>query len=296
MVMPAAQGLFHRAIAESGAGVSVISPDSALKVSTRLAEILGVDVTREAIAEVPMARLLEAVAKLTGEVGASPRRKKWGDVAQNLMAFEPVVDGTVLPGIPEDLMIRGAAQGIELLIGTNSGEARLFFVPSGAMSKMSAIVPHLFAWVYGARRLGSVRTYRRARPGATHGEVAADILTDGFYRIPALRLAERHPHAHVYEFAWTSGAYEGRLGACHALELPFVFDTLDDDANAALLGREAPAALATAMHGAWVDFARTGDPGWPLYTPSERVSQRFDSDIELTFDDRRAERLVWRQS
>ncbi len=293
MAMPRATGLFHRAIAESGAGVSVISPDSAKKVATRLAGVLGVEATREAIGAVPMDRVLEAAVQVSAEVNKRPRRRLWGDVARNLMIFEPVVDGEILPGVPEDLIARGAAQDVDLLIGTNSAEARLFFVPSGAIDKLPAVVASVFAWTYGARRPGSVRTYRRNRPGATAGDIAAAILTDGFYWLPALRLAEAHPRTHVYEFAWASSAFDGRLGACHALELPFVFDTLDDPAIAQLLGGPAPQSLADRMHAAWVRFAKTGDPGWARYDAAARISMRFDVDSAVIEDDRADERVLW---
>ncbi|MCU1481157.1 MAG: carboxylesterase [Subtercola sp.] len=293
MAMPRAKGLFHRAIAESGAGVSVISPGSAKKVAARMGEILGVEPTRAAIADVPHDVLLAAAAQLGAEISKRPRKKLWGDVARNLMTFEPIVDGDVLPGIPEDLIAAGASNDVALLIGTNADEANLFFVPTGAAQSMSPIVARLFAWVYGARRPGTVRRYKRNRPGANGGTLASAILTDGFYRMPALRLAEAHPDAYVYEFAWQSPAFDGRLGASHAMELPFVFDTLDDPAAAAMLAGRHPHELATEMHATWVRFAKTGDPGWPHYTAQSRASMRFDSSSRLTVDDRADERVLW---
>jgi para-nitrobenzyl esterase len=293
MAMPRARGLFSRAIAESGAGVSVISPESALKVATRLAEVLGVAPTREAIARVPMPELLAAAATVSAEVSKKPRKKLWGDVARNLMLFEPVVDGDILPGIPEDLIAAGVSSDVELLIGTNSDEARLFFAPSGAIVTMKPIVATVFAWAYGSRRLDAARRYRRNRPTASPGEVAAAVLTDGFYRMPALRLAVRHPRAFVYEFGWQSDAFGGTLGACHAIELPFVFDTVDDPAVAMLLDGEVPQSIADEMHAVWVRFARTGDPGWAPYDTSTRTSMLFNVESRLTLDDRADERALW---
>lgn len=293
MAMPRAKGLFHRAIAQSGAGVSVISPDSAKKVATRLAEILGVAPTRADLAPVPEQKLLDASAQVGAEVSKRPRKKLWGDVARNLMTFEPIVDGRVLPGTPEDLIAAGASNDVDLLIGTNSDEANLFFVPSGAVEKLPSIVASVFAWTYGARRPGTVRRYRRNRPGASAGAIACAILTDGFYRMPALRLAEAHPNAYVYEFAWKSPAFNGQLGACHAIELPFVFDTLDDPASAGLLAGPAPQELATEVHAAWVRFAQTGDPGWPRYSTENRSSMQFSTPSRLITDDRADERVLW---
>ncbi|GAA4667912.1 carboxylesterase/lipase family protein [Frondihabitans cladoniiphilus] len=296
MAMPRAQGLFHRAIAESGAGVSVISPRSAKKVAARLAALLGIRPTRSAISALPVDRVLAGASTVGEELTKRPFTTLWGEAGRNLMAFEPVVDGDILPGIPEDLIAAGAGHDIDLLIGTNSDEANLFFVPSGAVDRMPSIIASVFAWLYGARRPGTVRRYRRNRPGVSAGTLAAAILTDGFYRIPALRLAGLHPHAHVYEFAWKSGAFDGRLGACHAMELPFVFDTLDDPEAAAMLGGPAPQELATRMHAAWVRFAKTGDPGWPPFTAEQRTSMRFDVTSHLTEDERADERALWPSS
>ena len=293
MVMPRAEGLFHGAIAQSGAGASVISPASAAKIANRLAAILGVDPTREATGAVPSETLLAAATQLGGEVSKRPLKRLWGDVAKNLMPFEPVVDGDVVPGIPEQLIVAGKGHRVPLLIGSNTGEARLYFVPNGAIDSMSSLAAALFAWIHGARRVGTVGRYRRNRPGAHAGEVATAILTDGYYRMPALRLAQAHPESFVYEFAWPSAAFGGRLGASHALELPFVFDTLDDPAVADLLGGPAPQALASQMHASWVRFAKTGTPGWPAYTRDARHSMRFDTESRLTTDDRADERALW---
>ena len=102
------------------------------------------------------------------------------------------------------------------------------------------------------------------------GDVLAKVQTDWWMRIPAIRLADAHAGArgsaggtYMYEFAWASPG----LGAVHALEVPFVFDTVDPDAPlfGPLLGPDPPQELARAMHAAWVSFATNGDPGWPRY-------------------------------
>jgi para-nitrobenzyl esterase len=291
LAMPAARGLFRRAIAESGAGHSAISPASAALVGRRLAAILGVEPSREAIAQVPQARLLAAQKQVAAEIVAKPRRKLWGDVADNLMPFEPVIDGDVLPGLPVDRIAAGEGADVDMLIGNNSEEALLFLVPTGAISKFNALVLQLAAAKLHARKL--VRLYRSHRPKAKAGEVYSAMLTDWYYRIPALRVAEAHPRTFVYEFAWRSPACGGALGACHALELPFVFDNLRDPGCAEILGTRPPQPLADAMHKAWIDFAVGGDPGWPAYRAEDRVVMRFDTVCRTVADDRPDERAAW---
>ena len=96
----------------------------------------------------------------------------------------------------------------------------------------------------------------------------------------------------MYEFAWRSPQFDGLLGACHALEIAFVFDTLGNG-TAPLLGPNPPQQLADTMHAAWVAFATSGDSGWPQYALSRRATMRFDTTLEVMDDPRSAERALW---
>jgi para-nitrobenzyl esterase len=99
--------------------------------------------------------------------------------------------------------------------------------------------------------------------------------------------------AWVYEFSWPSPQFDGRLGACHALELGFTFDTLEHEAHGALMGTAAPQDLADAMHGAWVRFLTDGDPGWAPYETRRRPVQDFGEQVRVVDDPRGAERALW---
>ena len=96
----------------------------------------------------------------------------------------------------------------------------------------------------------------------------------------------------MYEFAWRSPQFAGRLGACHALEVPFVFDTLGNGTEP-LLGADPPQQLADTMHASWVRFAARGDCGWPKYDLGHRTTMRFDSTSAFLDDPRSAERALW---
>jgi len=126
------------------------------------------------------------------------------------------------------------------------------------------------------------------------------VLTDWWVRVPAIRLADAHapgPGAtFMYEFAWRSPAFGGRLGACHGLEIPFVFDTLDhgpDQMLGGALGDDPPQRLAAAVHAAWIDFAARGDPGWPRYDREHRAVQRLDTTPGVMADPYARERALW---
>jgi para-nitrobenzyl esterase len=142
--------------------------------------------------------------------------------------------------------------------------------------------------------------YRAAHPGGSPGDLLADVLTDWWVRVPALRLADAHAAApaatYMYEFAWPSPVFDGRLGACHALELPFVFDTIDlgrGQMMGGALGDDPPQELADRVHGAWIAFATDGDPGWPRYDLDRRPVMRLDTTPSLMEDPYARERDLW---
>jgi para-nitrobenzyl esterase len=97
----------------------------------------------------------------------------------------------------------------------------------------------------------------------------------------------------MYEFAWQSSLYDGRLRACHYLEVPFVFDTLDSPSAPLVTGSAPPQRIADVMHQHWVDFAATGDPGWPAYTPEKRAVMTFDLESHVVDDPRSEQRVAW---
>ena len=293
--MPRAAGLFRRAIAESGAGHHVISAETGLLISRYLAQKLGVEPTQEAITAVPISRLLQAQVELSADVFNNPNPALWGDAAANLMPFEPVIDGDILTARPIDAIAAGAKAEVTVMVGTNAEEQRLFLVPNGVIGYITDEVVTATAASYGLSET-ALATYRASRPTASPGDLLVALVTDWFYRIPAIRLAEAYAKSgsavYMYEFAWRSPQFNGQLGACHSLEMPFVFDTLDKEGNEPVLGDNPPQRLANMMHAAWVGFATSGDPGWPKYDLTHRATMRFDTTPEVVNDPRSAERVL----
>lgn len=293
LAMPRAAGLFRRAVLQSGAAHHTLSSSTASRVTDFVAAELGVPGTAAAWRDVPSERVLAAQNAL-GRVLQRPDPARWGEIVVNLMPFEPVVDGDVLPAPPPQSIAAGSAAGVDVLVGANRHEYRLFFVPTGIADKVDEA---MLAAVAAGYRLpeAALARYRSASPGAPPGTVLSEIATDWFYRMPALRLAESVPGSHVYEFGWETPV--GGLGACHGLEVPFVFDTLGAPGVPALVGPEPPQALADAVHRAWVAFATTGDPGWPAYTLDRRAVARFgsgtDPAVEVVDDPRGDLRELW---
>jgi para-nitrobenzyl esterase len=294
--MPRAEGLFRRAIAQSGAAHQVTSAASARRVGLRLAETLGVAATREAIAAVPVDRLLQAQADLKTDLATHPDPERWGEAVASMLPWQPVVDGDVIPARPIERIVAGAGAGVDVMVGTTTDEWRLFLVINGAIEHVTTEALARAVAAYGLPVDATLAAYRAAHPNAGAGDLLAAIQTAGWFRIPAIRLADAHaksPSAtYMYEFAWRSPQFNGRLGACHALEIPFVFDTLGHGTEP-LLGSDPPQLLADTMHAAWVAFATHGDGGWPRYELSRRATMRFDITSEIVDDPRSAERALW---
>jgi carboxylesterase type B len=288
-------GLFRKAIAQSGGGQVVQTADDALLVTTELAKRLGVEPTAEGFAPLAPQTISDTLALLADEFAERPDPARWGasTVAAGLPVV-PVIDGELLRGRPVDLIAGGAGRDVALLTGTTTEEYRLFTVPTGLADK---VTDENLGGLLARRGIdpAAAETYRRNRPDATPGDVLAAVITDTFFRIPTCRIAEgRGPAAatHMYEFAWRSPVQD--LGACHALEIGFVFDTLDARPGGGLTGSDPPQALAELMHRAWVEFATTGDPGWARYDLATRPVMVFDAGGgTVVHDPRDDERRLW---
>ena len=297
MTVDGARGLFRRAVLQSGAGDFALRPETAGTVARHLAERLQVPLTREGLAAVPLDALVEAQGALTREVRATPDPTRWGELVLHSMPFEPVVDGAVLPALPRDAVAAGAGADVDVLVGSNRDEHRLFLVPSGLVDHVTEDLLRLVLAGYRLPAERALAAYRAPAPDASPGELLADVATDWFYRVPAVRLAEARAggpgRTYVYEFAWPSPQFDGRLGSCHALEIAFVFDLLAAPENQPLAGDAPPQRLADEMHRAWVSFVCTGDPGWAPYDPASRPVQVFDQPSALVADPRPEQLAVW---
>ncbi len=295
--MPRAEGLFRRAILQSGAAHPVISAATAQRVGTVLAEKLGVKATREAIAAVPLDREVAAQVEIMTDLFAHPDPERWGaELLASMTPWQPVLDGDVIPARPIDRIVAGASADIDILVGWNSDEWRLFLVLGGIIDQITDEALAGAVASYGLPVDATVAGYRAAYPGASPGDLLAALQSDWWVHVPALRLADAHAKSsaatYMYEFAWRTPQFNGRLGACHALEIPFVFDTLGYGTQT-LCGNEPPQGLADTVHAAWVAFATSGEPGWPKYDTRRRATMRFDTTSAVVDDPLSRERALW---
>ncbi|MGD0313650.1 MAG: carboxylesterase family protein [Acidimicrobiales bacterium] len=282
LAVPAVRGHFHRAIVESGPPYAY-TPEHAAAIAEQLAAQLEVPLTRAALEQVPADELVRAVALFDQRGG---RRDDSG------LLMMPVVDGGLLTEHPTDAVAGGSVAGVPLLVGTTRDESTFFTVgdPSlrdldhaglrrwtGRLSPDPGLSEWLIAEVAGARA-------DRGEP-VTPRDLWVAISTEYVFRLPSVRLADAHTAAaapgtgtYCYLFTWESPMFDGYLGSCHALDLPFVFGTVSNPAIAGFAGGgEDALALSAAMRRAWTTFARTGvpGPGWPGWDPDTRPTMVF---------------------
>jgi carboxylesterase 2/para-nitrobenzyl esterase len=296
LAMPRAKGLFRRAIIQSGNTPNVNSAATATRVGRLLAEKLGVPATRAAITTAPPEFVLQAQARIRDDLQAHPDPAFWGEVTRTYLPWAPTVDGQTIPMPPIEAIRGGVAADIDLLVGSNTEETRLFLLCDGTIDRMTGEALAAMAVAYRLPAEG-LSAYRAAHPGASAGELFSAIQTDWYWRIPAVRLADAHAAearaaTYMYEFAWRSPQMNGCLGAAHAVEIPFVFDTLGLGTEP-MLGRDPPQLLADAMHGAWVAFAAQGDCGWPRYDVARRRAMHFDTESRVVDNPLARELAVW---
>jgi len=272
LTMPRARGLFHRAILQSGAAHHVNSLEHAEKMGAIFLDILDIKPT-----DVDKLRSLteQQLLKVQTEIMAraiDPKSNMGG------LPLRPVVDGNVIPELPIHAIVGGTAANVPVLIGTNLDEWKIFTILDKNLPNLdeARLLRRCQRLIPGGDVIGLIETYRQARSQrnlpVTPAELFTAIQSDRTFRIPAIRLAEAHYRrkqpTYMYLFDWVSPLMNGILGSCHALELGFVFGTLDDNFSGS---DEEAQTLSSKIQDAWTAFARHGDPScesigkWKIY-------------------------------
>jgi para-nitrobenzyl esterase len=296
--MPRSAGLFGQAIVQSGAAAHTLTAEQGRLVGGYLADALGVDADRASIGQVPLDTLVRTASDLVVEVQTAPDPAKWGPLAMSLLPFAPVIDGDVLPTHPLAAISDGRSSDVRLLIGSNREESRLFLVAPGVIDLIDEPTLQGAAAAYGLSPEG-LEVYRANRPDASPGDLMAAIVTDWFFAVPGIRVAEAHASAAPEGSTWCyrcdhlTPADNHGLGAAHATEIPFVFDTADLPDSAALVGEHPSRATVEALHSAWVSFVKGGSPGWAPYTVASRTTGVFTDRLTEVDDPSGDERALW---
>ncbi len=279
LASPLADGLIKRAIVQSGHG-SMFRPDAiAQRVVHAAAAHLQVPATSAGFAQRSAAQCAAAVYAVSRpEVRMDLRDDSGWDAAFGLSRFLPVYGDEVLPLHPLEALAKGAGSDVDLLIGTTHEEMNIYLVPTGVRAGVNAAAAGAMLAASSPCAAELLRDYgleSAKRPG----DALCTAMTDLVFRLPARRFAAAHRgRTHLYEFAWRSPACGGELGACHGLELPFVFNTLATCRGpSGLVGENPPEEMAQRIHAIWVDAVSRGHFAWPEYTEDTQLCLMLDS-------------------
>ena len=295
--MPLAEGLFARAIAQSGAAAHTLTTDEGRMVGGYLADVLGVPPDRESIKSVPLDKLVRAASDLVVKVQTAPDPGRWGQLTLSLLPFAPTVDGSVLPAAPLVSITAGQGGNVPLLIGSNRDEARLFLVAAATIDLIDDATLAAVAGAYGLSA-DALAVYRANRPGASAGDIAAAVITDWFFRVPPIRVAEARAvsgtsSTWMYRFDHPEPRDNRGFGACHGVEIPFAFDTATRAEIRPLIGDTPSQAVADQVHRVWVNFITRGDPGWAPYDTARRATGLLTETVSAVDDPAGDERALW---
>ncbi|MEO6388691.1 MAG: carboxylesterase family protein, partial [Croceibacterium sp.] len=284
MAMPAAKGLFHKVIIESGATLKIRDLEKAAGATAKALGILGLTRdTAEKVLTLPTDAFLP-FGGLAGNVGSGP-----------------VVDGRSIPRQPFEPDAPPQAAGIPLMIGSAETEMTGSALPADFSMTMEDLRTRM-APQLGDKLDAVLATYTAGRPTATPSEIYFFLTADLRTTKPTLLLAERQTVQNqapvfLYRMAWRTPVDGGRLMSPHGIELPFVWNNLDASRGLIGYGDELQP-MATRMSRMWATFARTGDPNiadhvhWDRFTPETRATMVFDVDDRLIDDPYKSEREV----
>lgn len=287
LAMPAAKGLFHRAIIQSGATLRGTEIEDANQSTETFLAKLNLKAGRiDELQKMPMQQLLDAMRGAQG------------------LRLAPVVDGKTLPAHPFDPFAPEISANVPVLIGTVETEDAFFAAtPLDDMDDATLhqrIQQALRSDDADADRV--IGVYRKVFPKIPNIDVYLKMLADNTRRANAVTLADRKmalakAPAYLYYFTWRSPVRGGKMKAYHTLEIPFAFANVDEAKTMTGDGQDRYL-LQDRVSGAWAAFARTGNPShkglpnWPAYNAEQRPTMILNAECKVVNDPHREERLA----
>jgi para-nitrobenzyl esterase len=285
MAMPAAKGLFHRAIAQSGTALRQLTPEASAAAARALLAQLDIRADNlDPLQTLPYERILAALA-----------------AAKPPLQFAPVVDGRTLPRHPFDPDAPSMSADVPMLLGSNLTESTFFGNTPLDPIDDAALLAHVkrYTNLGEAEALRLVAVYKRNRPAADNTFIYQLISTDWWMTANVTTQAERKAQsglAYVYHFEKLTPVRDGKLKCPHTLEIAYAFDNIDLSTAVTGAGPDKQA-LADKVSAMWTAFARTGDPSipglrWEPYTAQSRAILIIDDHPRIERDPYRDERLA----
>lgn len=298
---PRANGLFHKAILQSGAAHNAWYPRDADNVAQQFVRALGIErTTPDALRALSVSDIMRAQAITSARIG----------LTEGVLAWQPTVDGDLLPEHPLTSIDQGQAARVPTLIGTNADEWKLFMVGDRRGQGLdeetfeSRLAETLANAGPGRERAGEAYARVKGKFGSEPAERWAAFQSDYVFHYPAARLADSlsdvQPQTYAYLFNWKPPLTGRFPGSCHGIELPFVFGSIRNAVMRATLGAPRSAQrLCDRVQDAWVAFARNGSPehdalpDWPAYSRGSRSTMGLGSECFLQEDPHERARDFW---
>lgn len=283
MAAPAARDLFVGAWAMSPALTQLRTPE-------RADEAL-----RELLLAVGAGSLEELTSRSVDQVLAA-QAELLDDPAGAITAFSPAADGDLLP---DPILATAATDPRPLVTGTTRDEMLLFNAFDPRVAALDGVgLRQAFERRFGSATDDALITYHEHRPGAPPGVVLSAMQTDEGFRVPVRALADQRARrgtpTWTWWFTWATPAFEGRLGACHGLDIPFAFANLDQVGVEMFTGTsDTRAAIVDEFSGALIRFAHHGDPGWAPYDEQTRPTRRVGTTCTTEHDPEPELRRLW---
>ncbi len=282
---PASRALVRRAIPMS-ASTGNLSVERAEAISRRFHELAGVtrgDVAR--LRALSVEEIVKAQRAVQLEIAATGDRT---------IAYQTVSPGPGCPTNPAGAVAKGAAKGVPLLIGSTLDEGHAWLAQDDKLVAATSMdVAAATAEAGGFAKAAAELPADRRPVGQKPWELASAMMTWSVFEKPSRRFADGHAEhggtGYVYRFDWRP-TRDARFGACHCIELPFMFDNLEGWPDAAMMQGHDPASyrvLATAMRDSWAAFVRSGNPAspalpdWPRWSPQTRACMVLDDKPRL---------------
>lgn len=292
LAVPRARSLFQRAITQSVPGLHCTTA-LAEEVTAALAHGLGVLPTAHGFATVAPQRLADEVTALCLEMPSY--RERWGRLAHLGIVVCSVIDGELLDDTPWAALTDGRAEGVDLLVGHTRDEFRLFSVMMGVRGTFTDDDARTAMEVFAPRPHGP-GAYSCAYPDAGPEELVEIVYSDATFRMPSLLLAEANVEAGGKTFLFELCYATERFGACHSIDVPLAFATLDSPTGRLFFGDHPTAdvlAVSRELHQAWVRFITEGQPGWTRYHTDQRMTRVLAAPSTTTTYPEDKSRRIW---
>lgn len=286
-----AEGLFQKAIMQSPP-MAFLTQKEAQQITQSYTKKLNIPATVKGLSTIPFPELVKNVIDMGYAI---QDRNKWGMISWGGTAFLPVVDGDIIVESPMKDLTK-ASPSIPVIVGSTDQESRLYLVPSDAVNNTTEKTKSLLLSDLSLEgRPADV--YSTKDNGKTIGDTFADIQSDFTFRMPALHIAQQltknDNKVWHYNFSWMSPAFDGHLGAGHFVDVPFVFNTTDNEQAKRFVGSQPPIELINTMHSQWLTFIKTSKADWSPYNLAERPTMQFDVKSKQVNDPNSSVRKLW---